>query len=1611
MRKIILTFVLLALAWPGLAQNVAVSGAVVGNGSYLTLTAAFAAINSGSQTGATITVSILANTNEGSGTAVLNAGTWTALQVVPSGAPRSIIGATMAGQALLQLEGADNVTFNGQLAGNVRGLTLENTTASSQSGTCTVLLRSDATSNTFSYCNLLGASRTLGVNIGATVVFGAGAGSQGNDNNTIRFCDIGPSGSNLPTKAIYSSGGAGFNSSILITNCNLYDYFQPTIDSDGIYLFQANLYWTIQNNRFYQTAPRHMTGASFHRDIVLNSFLGNYGHSITGNTFGYASSAGTGLSVYRSSVSNAHYIPIDVPAADDYGPSFLNNNVIAGISFPALSIGDLPMSFFGIRIQDGIIGSHSNTIGSSTVAGSISMTNAGGGNATFTAIRLNVGSTGIGASNNVIGGFQLDAPSGGSISFWGIRGNNVQTINSNSILNNQIGFAAAPIVVNGSGAGDRVIGIDGQGPNLEVSGNTVAYLSSRTSSVSISNAAGVIGILAQGNGSSDYIFANQVTALSSTHPSAAVTVIGISGFGTDETRRNLVQALSATSPNAKITGIHVGLGYPGVHSNNMVRLGRNALGQSLTHGITITGIYEDAGFHDFIFNSVYIGGDNVVGSAQTYAFYGIGSSTTRKWRNNIFYNARSNGAMGTGLHFAAYNATNSPNTSPSSNGNDFYVTGNGGRFGYIYGQEVLTLPIWQALTSVDANSICSNPNYVNPDGNATAGDLHIGPVSPIQAAGQPFTAVPIDYDNQARNNLTPVDIGADAGNFQAQTPQLPEVLLTGNGQSIADGDLTPATADGTDFGNGYCEVQQPRQFVIQNTGAAPLIISAWGFSGPGASQFSIVVPPPGLLQPGQAATFSLAYTASVVGAANAQFNLSCNDWDETFYNFAIQGSSLGDTAPPVAVCNALNLYVGSGGSVAVSAVALAAGSTDNCGIANYSATPSTFNCSQRGPRSVTVQMADNFGLQSTCTAMVMVVDSTRPQALCRTLSATLDAGGQATLTAAQFNNGSMDNCGIDSLWASAAQFDCSDLGLNLVTLSVRDQSGNVGTCTAQLSILDPLLPLVTCQSATLWLDGQGQAVLNPTSIEAASSDNCGVVLRTVSTGQFTCAQLGTSTVTLTVADVSGNAATCQAQVTVIDTTRPVSSCASASLYLDVSGMASLVPSSVASGTDNCGIATTTLSRSQFTCGDVGPQTVLATFRDLTGNADSCTTTLTVLDTLAPVLACQNTTVSVGSSGTTAITTALVLASSGDNCGIDTLFLSRTSVGCADAGVVSVTVSALDIQGNLATCTALVTVQTMPLGVTASAPAPTCGHHISCAGMTLDSVQALVQGGCAPYTYAWSNGQTGAVATGLGAGTHSVTVTDGAGATAVHMLQLSAPNALIAAPAIGQTPCGQDSTGSLSVAGSGGNDCQPYSYLWSNGATTSSPSGLPAGTYQVSITDVAGCTSTASITLPALPTPQPLVSQSDDTLFASPGFFFYQWSFNGQPITGATAFFHVPIADGFYTVTVSDNNGCSGTSTGYPYIGIANAPGRLAGLGLQVFPNPSDGRFALHSDRVIDLPVRLALYDLSGKVLAVWSFPDLAEQKVLDLQGLAAGSYLLHVEVEEGPRQVIRLVVR
>jgi hypothetical protein len=1510
MQKIILIVNLFCLTLSLQAQNVAVSGALVGNGSYPTLTAAFAALNSGAQGGATITVSILANTNEGSGTAVLNAGTWAGIQVVPVGGPRSISGATAPGQPLIDLNGADHVTFNGQLSGGVRGLTLENTTASTAAGTITVRFRNDATFNTITYANVLGAS--LGT--GATIYFAPGQVTVGNDNNTISLCEIGPSGTNLPRTAIFSSGDpSAANSNNLVTQCNIHDYFQCGAPSTGISLGEGNLEWTISQCRFYQTETRACSLFVWHRGILINGSQGNANHTITGNTFGYANSLGTGKSVFASSSTSSNgnfYRAIDVQSLQD--PSFLNvtNNVINGLDFPNIGGNDQVFSFAGIEVR-GSINVTGNTIGSSTVPGTISMGSLAG-NATVNGINIEItGVKTVGAivHNNIIGGIYLDVLPAAVIDFNGIKTyGNQPTFNCN-LTNNQIGFAAAPIVVNSASSSSFVKGIRMYGEDIDVFDNTVSYLFARSSAIQ-----GLIGIDISANGFGNFLKRNRVFALEASHPTAPIQTVGIRAFGLESTNRNHVHALSALSPNAQLVGMNLTSFDPCLHSNNMVRLGRDYHGQSLRNGIAITGIFDNLGSNNFYFNSIYIGGDSVGGSASTYAYYGDVITSNLAATNNIFYNARSNG-NGTGRHYASYNVTS---TLPARSGNDLYVTGNGGILGYASGQDILTLPMWQAITAGDAGSICSDPHFLNPDGDAVTGDLHIGPISPIEAAGVSFVGIgdmAFDFDGQVRGSLTPADIGADAVVTQAQAPQLPEVVLTGNGLLVMDGDDSPSASDGTFWGNGPCSNTAPGTFVIQNTGAAPLIISSYGLTGPGAAQFSIVVPPPGVIQPGQSATISIVAATPSSGILGATFNFSCNDWDETYYNFSVAVAA--DNVAPVVVCNALTVYLGSNGLAQAPAAMLAAGSTDNCGIASISVSPSSFDCGQLGLQPVVVQVTDSVGNADTCHTSVMVID---------TIPATLN-----------------------------------------------------------------------CHNANLYLDASGQ-VSPLLSTLVTLTDNC-LQTTTLTPSQFTCVDAGPQTVTVTATDGIGNVVSCQAQAMVIDTFPLLVTCHSGNLYLDASGQVSPLVSTLATITDNC-LPTSTLTPSQFTCADVGSQVMTVAVQDVAGNSDSCLALLQVLDTLAPVLVCQNTSIVVGSSGNTSVALASVLAASSDNCGIDTLYLSQATVSCADVGSLPLTVSAIDIHGNSGTCTANVLVQATPLTLQLHPPAlGPCGHHITCAGQANATATASPGGACAPYTYAWSNGQAGATATGLGAGTHSVTVTSADGQQQVQTITLTAPDPL-AVVVTGSLSCLGGNIGSAAAVVSGGSSCQPYTYLWSNGQTTGTLTGLAPGTYPLTVTDVAGCTDTASYTVGILPASSVAITQQQATLTATPGFASYQWYNASGAIPGANGQQFTPLTDGNYYVIATDGNGCQSTSAVFPFT-FVNARTASAGWAdITLYPNPGQGVFRFDLVQALQGPLRVEVIDMHGRILYDARLDALDGNRVFDLSGLAAGMYLVRLIGEE-----------
>ncbi|WP_460504379.1 SprB repeat-containing protein, partial [Hymenobacter agri] len=171
------------------------------------------------------------------------------------------------------------------------------------------------------------------------------------------------------------------------------------------------------------------------------------------------------------------------------------------------------------------------------------------------------------------------------------------------------------------------------------------------------------------------------------------------------------------------------------------------------------------------------------------------------------------------------------------------------------------------------------------------------------------------------------------------------------------------------------------------------------------------------------------------------------------------------------------------------------------------------------------------------------------------------------------------------------------------------------------------------------------------------------------------------------------------------------------------------------------------------------------------------------------------------------------------------------------GTYSVTVT--DANGCTASCSATVG------GNPAMRPSITVTAATCCASSS-GSIDLTVAGGTAPYSYRWSNGATTQDLTNVAAGTYTVTITDALGCTATASGTVTQPAALALSTTLTSPSCCNGSSGSIDLTVAGGT--APYTYQWSNGATTQDVSGIGAGTYSVTVTDANGCTASCSATV-------------------------------------------------------------------------------------------------------------------------------------------------------------------
>jgi large repetitive protein len=272
--------------------------------------------------------------------------------------------------------------------------------------------------------------------------------------------------------------------------------------------------------------------------------------------------------------------------------------------------------------------------------------------------------------------------------------------------------------------------------------------------------------------------------------------------------------------------------------------------------------------------------------------------------------------------------------------------------------------------------------------------------------------------------------------------------------------------------------------------------------------------------------------------------------------------------------------------------------------------------------------------------------------------------------------------------------------------------------------------------------------------------------------------------------------------------------------------------------------------------------------------------------------------------------------------------SATATGLA-AG--TYTVTATD-NSDMSTATATVTI-TQPTLLTVGITK----NNVSCNGGNNGTATANVSGGVAPYAFNWNTApmQFTPTATGLAAGTYTVTVTDANGCVATNTVNITQPTALSAAITVNNNAtCNSSCDGTLTGIAAGGTS--PYTYSWATAPvqTTAVATGLCAGVYTVTITDFNGCTASQSavvsqptaISLSMSSTPSACGNPNGTaTVNASGGTPGYTFSWAPSGGTAATA---TGLLAGVYTVTVTDANSCAQTAT----VTVGNTAGPAITIG-------------------------------------------------------------------------------
>lgn len=195
----------------------------------------------------------------------------------------------------------------------------------------------------------------------------------------------------------------------------------------------------------------------------------------------------------------------------------------------------------------------------------------------------------------------------------------------------------------------------------------------------------------------------------------------------------------------------------------------------------------------------------------------------------------------------------------------------------------------------------------------------------------------------------------------------------------------------------------------------------------------------------------------------------------------------------------------------------------------------------------------------------------------------------------------------------------------------------------------------------------------------------------------------------------------------------------------------------------------------------------------------------------------------------------------------------------------------------------------------------------------------VSAGTSPYTYLWSNGNTTSINANVIAGVYFCTVTDASGCGLVEQFNITNTGAPTLSLISNNVTCFGAADGTALVTATGG--APPYTYTWSNGATTAAMSGVGGGVYTIDVTDATGCVGSDAVTITE---PTELVVSTfiteagcgvaDGSASASVTGGTVPYAYSWSDILGQTTATATGLLSGAYTVSITDGIGCTNTAS-------------------------------------------------------------------------------------------------